>query len=209
MIHVLSNGFYRYSEWVMRLALLNMLWIGFSAAGLLVFGLAPATCAMFAVTRKWAIGNTDIPVFQTFYTEFKKGWGRSVILGLILSLTALLLYVDFRIAAVYFRDQPAVISLFISLFIIYAIILSYIFPIYVHYEMNQIEALKYSFMIGFARPLVSFLMIVSAIGFVLLSLFHVTFLLFFSGSALSLVLTKLAFRAFRALDVRHETFMRE
>ncbi|MCY8025234.1 YesL family protein [Bacillus sonorensis] len=212
MIHVLSNGFYRFCDWVMRLALLNLLWIGFSAAGLVIFGLAPATCAMFAVTRQWAMGKTDIPVFQTFFSEFKKQWGRSVILGLVLSLIALLLYVDFSIAAVYFRDQPAVLSLFINLFMIYAIILLYVFPIDAHYDVKQIEVLKYSFIIGFSRPLTSLLMMISAFGFVLLALFHVAFLLFFSGSALSLVLNKLAIRAFRAVDSRHEkkqaSFMR-
>ncbi|PAK40461.1 hypothetical protein CHH87_11380, partial [Bacillus licheniformis] len=31
---------------------------------------------------------------------------------------------------------------------------------------------------------------------------HVTFLLFFSGSALSFILTKLSFQAFRAIDGR-------
>ncbi|MED2943404.1 YesL family protein [Bacillus swezeyi] len=204
MIHALSNGFYRFCEWVMRLAYLNLLWIGFSLAGAVVFGLAPATAAMFAVTRQWVMGNTDIPVFQTFFQTFKKEWAKSSVLGLILSSIALLLYVDFNIAAVYFHDQPAVFSIFISLFIIYAIILLYTFPIDVHFEMKRTEVLKYSFMIGFSRPLITFLMIFSALGMALLTLFHVTFLLFFSGSALSLILTKLAFRAFRSIDGRHK-----
>lgn len=60
-------------------------------------------------------GKDGYPCFSDVFSEFKKQWGRSVILGLVLSLIALLLYVDFSIAAVYFRDQPAVLSLFISL----------------------------------------------------------------------------------------------
>lgn len=202
MIHTLANGFYRFCEWVMRLAYLNLLWIGFTLAGAVIFGLAPATAAMFAVTRQWALGKTDIPVFQTFYQAFKKKWAKASVLGLILGLVGLLLIVDFQIAAVYFHDQPVILSLFISLFIIYAIILLYAFPIDVHYDLKRIAVLKYSFIIGFSRPLTSFFMLISAFGMILLALFHVTFLLFFSGSALSFILTKLSFQAFRAIDGR-------
>ncbi|MFN2745860.1 MULTISPECIES: YesL family protein [Bacillus] len=202
MIHTLTNGFNRFCEWVMRLAYLNLLWIGFSLAGAVIFGLAPATAAMFSVTRQWVKGETDIPVFQTFFQAFKKEWAGSSILGFILAAIALVLYVDFQIVSIYFQGQPAVLSLFISLFIIYAIIFLYTFPIYVHYQMKRIDVLKYSFMIGFSRPLITLLMILSAFGMVLAALFHVTFLLFFSGSGLSLLLTKLASSAFFAIDGR-------
>ena len=73
MIHTLANGFYRFCEWVMRLAYLNLLWIGFTLAGAVIFGLAPATAAMFAVTRQWTLGKTDVPVFQTFFGRLKNG----------------------------------------------------------------------------------------------------------------------------------------
>ncbi|MFG5456501.1 YesL family protein, partial [Enterococcus faecalis] len=89
----------------------------FTLAGAVIFGLAPATAAMFALTRQWTLGKTDVPVFQTFFRAFKKKWAKSSVLGLILGLVGLLLFVDFQIAAVYFHDQPVFLSLFISLFI--------------------------------------------------------------------------------------------
>ena len=66
MIHSVTNGLNRFCTWVMRLAYLNVLWILFSLAGLVVFGLMPATAAMFTVAREWAKGNTDAPVFSVF-----------------------------------------------------------------------------------------------------------------------------------------------
>ncbi|MDA1475849.1 YesL family protein [Bacillus changyiensis] len=204
MNHAFWNGCSRFFEWVLRLAYLNMLWIGFSLGGLIIFGLAPATVAMFAVTRQWVLGRRDIPVFETFFETFKKEWGKSSILGLILLLITLLFYFDFKMAVFYFGGQLAVLSLLVSLFIIYSIILLHICPIYVHYDMKQMEVLKYSFIIGFSQPLVSMLMILSVSGVVFLSLFHFIFLALFSGSVLSFILTKLAFRAFHAGDHRRE-----
>ncbi|MCI4139356.1 DUF624 domain-containing protein, partial [Bacillus vallismortis] len=84
---------------VMRLAYLNVLWLLFSLAGLVVFGFMPATAAMFSVTREWAKGNTDAPVFSFFFQAFKKEWRAAQILGLILETAGLFLFADMRIAA--------------------------------------------------------------------------------------------------------------
>ncbi|MBJ4025770.1 DUF624 domain-containing protein [Salmonella enterica subsp. enterica serovar Derby] len=72
MIHTLANGFYRFCEWLMRLAYLNLLWIGFTLAGAVIFGLAPATAAMFAVTRQWTLGKTVSRCFRRFFGRLKR-----------------------------------------------------------------------------------------------------------------------------------------
>lgn len=101
-------------------------------------------------------GKDGYPGVSDVFQAFKKKWAKASVLGLILGLVGLLLIVDFQIAAVYFHDQPVILSLFISLFIIYAIILLYAFPIDVHYDLKRSAVLKYSFIIGFSRPLTSF-----------------------------------------------------
>ncbi len=68
----IMGGFYRVSEWIMRFAYVNILWGLFTLAGLVLFGFMPATVAMFTVIRKWLMGETDIPVFKTFFASFKK-----------------------------------------------------------------------------------------------------------------------------------------
>ncbi len=60
------DGYYRFAVWVTKFAYLNLLWIAFSLLGLGLFGLFPATAAMFAVVRKWINGEKDIPVFHVF-----------------------------------------------------------------------------------------------------------------------------------------------
>nr|WGD58452.1 YesL family protein [Bacillus subtilis]WGD81504.1 YesL family protein [Bacillus subtilis]WGD83543.1 YesL family protein [Bacillus subtilis]WGD94165.1 YesL family protein [Bacillus subtilis]WGE02898.1 YesL family protein [Bacillus subtilis] len=202
MIHGVTNGLNRFCTWVMRLAYLNVLWILFSLAGLIVFGLMPATAAMFTVAREWAKGNTDAPVFSVFFRTFKKEWRASQILGLIVVTAVLFLFADMRIAAQ--MDQPVLVNVFLSISLIFAFVVLYVFPVFSHFDVKIREVLSISFLIAFSRPAVTLLMAAGAVGVLCLVLFHVTFLLFFSGSLLSLILTKLSFKAFRSMDQRQE-----
>lgn len=110
------------------------------------------------------------------------------------------LYTDVQIAAG--MNQPLLVYVFMSIGLIYALILLYVFPVYVHYDVKIKEVLSFSFLIAFTRPAVTLGMAISAVGVLFLVFFHMTFLLFFSGSVLSFILTKLAFKAFLAVD-RH------
>ncbi len=75
----LWGAFYRVSLIISKLAYVNVLWILFSLAGLILLGVAPATVALFSVTRAWARKEWDIPVFQTFWSVYKQEfWKASV-----------------------------------------------------------------------------------------------------------------------------------
>lgn len=80
------RGFYSISEWVLRFAYVNVLWISFNLLGLIVFGFFPATIAMFTVVRKWVLKETDISVFNTFWFAYKKEFFKGNFLGFIISL---------------------------------------------------------------------------------------------------------------------------
>lgn len=43
----------------------------FTLLGLGVFGIMPATAALFAVMRKWIQGQDNVPVLKTFWQEYK------------------------------------------------------------------------------------------------------------------------------------------
>ena len=125
---------------------------------------------------QWTLGKTDVPVFQTFFGAFKKKWAKSSVLGLILGLVGLLLFILHCAAAA--ADQS------FSLFIIYAIILLYAFPIDVHYDLKRIAVLKYSFIIGFSCPLTSFFMPYQRVWHAFCSLYFMSHFFCFSAAAL-------------------------
>ncbi|MFD1607479.1 YesL family protein [Oceanobacillus luteolus] len=194
---------YEYSSWIMKMIYLNLLWIIFSLAGLVVFGFFPATQAMFAVTRRWILGEKEIPVFKTFWQAYKAGFVQVNIIGYVLTILGVILYIDLK----FFQQSEhllfSVLAFFIifAMFIFFAMIL-YIFPMYVHYKFKTLEYLRKAFVIVLGKPLNTIMMIVgSYLLYVFISMMPVL-LLFASGSLVSLVLMWIAMRSFPKYDVK-------
>ena len=77
--------FNRFGEWVIRLVILNVLWLGFSVVGLGILGVFPSTSALFSVLRKWFIGQEQVkitrsfPVLSTRLLEKQRAWLQLII----------------------------------------------------------------------------------------------------------------------------------
>lgn len=151
------NGFVEYTsrtcEWVMRMAYLNILWLLFSVLGLGIFGVIPATIAVFAIQRKWLQEEEDIPIFFTFWHQYKTNFVSSNKLGIILILIGWIIYFDLK----FFVSKPELVFQLISfaiftLSIWYMIVLLYIFPVFVHYELKLLDNIKIAFYLGILNP---------------------------------------------------------
>ncbi|MFL6557407.1 MAG: YesL family protein, partial [Bacillus sp. (in: firmicutes)] len=88
------QGLFTLTEWITKFAYVNFLWMGFSFLGLVIFGVSPATVAMFTIVRKWIIGEQDIPVFRTFWNTYKAEFLRSNGLGIVFVLLTGLILLD-------------------------------------------------------------------------------------------------------------------
>lgn len=179
---------YRGSEWIMRLAYINILWVVFILSGLIVFGFFPATAAMFAVTRKWVMGESEEPIFKTFWNSYKKDFIQSNLIGLILLVLGFFLYFDLKFA----QSQQGILSLlrffFLGLLFFYFIMTLYIFPVFSHYKLKTFGYIRYSFIIAIGRPVQTFLMIVGSVIVYYLLTSIPGLIPFFSGSLISIVL---------------------
>lgn len=154
----------RISDWILKLAYLNVLFIAFSFLGCLIGGVFPAATAMLTVIRKWLMGDTEIPVFSTFWVSYKKDFLRSNFLGYILT------FIGFTIFMYYLLlnqiASEVVVWLRYPLFIvtiIYIVFLLYVFPVFVHYEMKIPQILKTTFLIMSVSPLSTIMMIAAGI----------------------------------------------
>lgn len=88
--------FYLLLEWVMWLAYINLLWIGSALIGLIVFGIFPATVAMFTVIRHLLLKDTTgKQILKTFALTYKREFFKSNVIGLIFTAIGYLLYLDF------------------------------------------------------------------------------------------------------------------
>ncbi|MFN7252663.1 MAG: YesL family protein [Anaerobacillus sp.] len=133
----------------MKIAYLNLLWIIFTVIGLFIFGVFPASVALLSVIRKWLMKDADIPIFKSFFLEFKKEFIRSNIFGFIFIVAAAILYTNF--SYILHGSGPLQGILTIGLIIngfIFLITFIYFFPVYVHYKLKFREYFKHSFLMG-------------------------------------------------------------
>jgi uncharacterized membrane protein YesL len=188
-------------EWISRLAFLNLLWISFSLLGLVIFGFFPATVAMFAVVRKWMLGNDEMSIFKTFWTAYKREFLKSNILGVIILAIGLILYIDFQF--VLHSSSSFVAILYVPFFIITLIAIScvfYIIPIFVHYDMKISQVIKNSFFVMIMNPLSTFYMLIGSFGICFVLSYAPPICILYSGNLLALFIMKPATNAFEKIN---------
>ncbi|TXF73734.1 DUF624 domain-containing protein [Bacillus subtilis] len=151
MEHDVSLGrMLRFCEWIMRFAYTNLLWLLFVLLGLGVFGIMPATAALFAVMRKWVQGQDNISVLKTFWREYKAEFFRSNLIGAVLAIIGLIIYID--LAFIY----PSHFLLHVLRFAImifgflFVSMLFYVFPLLVHFDWKKRLYVKFSLLLSVA-----------------------------------------------------------
>lgn len=206
----LMGGFYRIAEWIMRLSAINVLWIICSLpfffivlVGMMMpdattdemiqnlwmmalispFTLFPASAAMFAVARKWVMGDVDVPLFKTYFRSYKENYKQSMLGGLILLFMGVVLIISIR----FYAQQPGILGwlsfLFISLGVVFIAAVINFFSIMVHLEMKLFQLIKNSIIITLGQPFSAVSMLVINGVILYFSLFRFTFLVpFFMGS---------------------------
>lgn len=197
----LTGAIYRISDWVMRLAYLNLLWITFTLIGFGLFGFFPATIGMFSVCRKWVMGEEEVPVFKTFFHNYKREFRKGNLLGVCLAAILYILWRDYRILQTVAEGNLQTLSyFFFLLFISFGIFLLFLFPLYVHYDLKVIQLVKNTFLIAIVSPLTTIVMVTGVLFVYYVTLAISGIILFFSGSALALFLMWCSYRALQKLN---------
>ncbi|MEK5036965.1 YesL family protein [Sporosarcina sp. FSL K6-3457] len=200
----------RACEWIWRLAYINLLWILFTTLGLILFGIAPATFAMFAVIRKWVMGEEEINVFQTFWKSYRSDFWKTNLLGWILIIGGFILYIDFLFIGNFQGGYATLLSgLLILLSILYLVICVYIFPVFSHYELKFFQYIKYAVHIGITSPLSTILIGICALAVYYVVAFIPGITPFFSVSVLSYIIMRLAYHSFCKVERKYTSYIEE
>ncbi|KAB8136770.1 YesL family protein [Gracilibacillus oryzae] len=193
---------YRVSEWIARLIYVNVMWIVCTIIGLGILGLFPATSAMFAVTRRWVLGERDVPIFKLFWQYFKADFKKSNILGYIVTIVGVFIYVDFKFFQGITHPVYSLITMiFMVLLFLYFTVTLYIFPIFVHYDMKVRDYIKYAFIIAIGRPVQTLAMLLGVIVVYLLYSHFPGIIPFVGASLLSFVLMQVSYFSFGKLSL--------
>jgi uncharacterized membrane protein YesL len=194
-------------EWLMRLALLNTLWILFSILGLGIFGWAPATAAMVAVLRRRLIAKEDFSIFKMFLSVYRKEFFKANIIGLFIIAGAFSLY--FSIQTLMYLPQTVMIllgTIFFIIAILFVIACLFIFPVFVHYDTTLKNTFHYTLMIGLSHLHYCLLLVIGlSIAFILMHSFP-GLIIFYSISMPVACMTVIALKVFTSLENRENEY---
>lgn len=207
----LMGGFYKISEWIMRLSVTNVLWVICSLpflyllfvplflsesedqlfTGLFVAAIAspffffPATAAMFTTVRKWVMGEVDTPLLKTFFRGYKENYVKSMLGGILYTLIFVIILVDYQVYLNGMQGLQLLSYIFLGLGALLFVSLFNFFSMIVHYHMKTLQLVKNALLITIGRPFRALSTVVIAIGVIFIST-RFTFLFpFFSGSIIA------------------------
>ncbi|MDR7078470.1 putative membrane protein YesL [Neobacillus niacini] len=205
------GGFYRVSDWVMRLAYVNLLWIFFTLIGGIIFGVMPATVAVFAVTRKWIMDkDEEVPVFKLFWKSYRSDFLRSNLLGLFLLFGGGILYLYHANLDVLPTQLQGIFKvIFYSVVIIFGMTVTFLFPVFVHFNVNVKQYMKNAFLVGLSFPHYAILMLfITSVSIVVFQYVPVLFI-FFGVSVNAILLMKIAYAAFYKIALKQNEKIEE
>lgn len=197
----LLTGIYSLCKWITHFAYLNLLWLGFTLFGGVIFGIFPSTIAMFTVARRSNRGEEGFSVFKLFLQTYRKEFLPINGLGWSLVAIGLVWFFDLH----FFRGFDGMFYsvmnyLMVVIGVIYIVLLIYIFPVYVHYELKLYQYIKQTVMVAFLSPANLFLMIVGTLG---IYYFYISFPAFIPLFGLSIIVyfnMYVAFKCFQSIE---------
>ncbi|WP_416151168.1 YesL family protein [Salipaludibacillus sp. HK11] len=178
-----AEGFYRISEWVLRIVSVNLLWIFFTLAGLGIFGVMPATIAMFTLIRKWFRKEYEFPVIKTFWQTYRQEFLKANGFGFIIGIFVYILYINLQylsiLSGVYHSIMFFAFTVTSILFIMFSV---YFFPVYVHFDLKFSQYFKRTIILALLNLHIFIVMIVGLVGLYFLFMSVPGLLPFFSIS---------------------------
>lgn len=167
--------------------LLNALWIIFCIPIITIF---PSTSALFSVTRTWFKEGIDFGLISLFFKSFKRNFIKSFLIGIMWTVAALILYIDFSILfQVEFIGKYVVFILLVFSLIIFTFISLYIFFIITsNQSLSIMKVIKHSLILSVSNLLHTILSLIIII-LLLVLIYQFPILLIIFGSMTSFVLT--------------------
>ncbi|MFD1336709.1 YesL family protein [Oceanobacillus iheyensis] len=187
--------------WISKAALLQLIWLSYTLAGLVVIGIFPATIAALGIARKWLQGNDDFSIWKTFKQIYVDEFKKSNVLGWVLLIVGVILYANFKVIESYPMNLPIVVPFsFYLIILFYFIIFVWSFPLLTHYNTSIFKLLKNAFIIGISKIHVSLLIMISLFSIVYVSLQFPAFLFLFFSSLIAVVWIWFSLGVFKKMD---------
>ncbi|MCL7747979.1 YesL family protein [Halalkalibacter alkaliphilus] len=147
-----AGGIYKVCDWLMKLAIVNLLWIAFTVLGLGIFGMFPATVALLTVLTRW-IKKEECKVVQSFFRAYKNSFVKAnMLMVLTLALGSVL-----AMNVIVVQSMSGILHVFLKygllcLFVMYTIIALYVIPMVTYRSHGVWMTMKMAFITGTLHP---------------------------------------------------------
>ncbi|MFK3936983.1 DUF624 domain-containing protein [Alkalihalobacillus sp. NPDC078783] len=199
-IQKLGDSVMHYCDILMRLAVLNLLWLGFTLLGLGLFGWAPAAQALYRTIGQAysAKGLTEVPLrvmYHQFKRSYKQEFIRANLMGWGIILTLLLLLVSGR-AMILMEAALFPRMILLTILFLFLSVLFFSFPLNVYRKESFVQTVRSTLTIGIANVhYVVVLILVLGVSIILCVLFP-GLILFYGISVPAAIIMKVAAHAF-------------
>lgn len=210
----LMGGFYRISEWIMRLSAINLLWIICSipfvlvATTLFLSGAGTdaeimsnlyASLILMAIVAPFTLFPATAAMFTVarkwvmgesdvaLFKTFFRGYKENYKQSMLGGIIYTLLFAIMIVDFIVYRDQLNILSyIFIAFLVLLAVSLFNFFSMLVHYHMKTFQLLKNAVLITIGKPFRSLSTAIMCGLVAYISFFHFQFLIpFFMGSIIA------------------------
>lgn len=196
----MDNKFFTFMSRVGDFMILNVLWI---ICCIPIVTIGASTSALYYATLKIARNEDSYPA-RMFFRSFRQNLRQGICLTLIFLVLALVLFVDIRLCTSMGNTMGQVLAgLFLLMIFVFAIILSYTFPILAQFENSIRNILRNAMLMSISHlPFTLIILILDLIPIVLFWVFPYYFFLsipawlLFGFSVIAWINSKLFVRIF-------------
>lgn len=192
----LTKGLVTGTEWVSRLAILNLVWLLFS---LPILTMIPATNTLFYILHQWSNGETSLPIFNTFWTHLKTHFWNGYKIGLPIFIVVIILFID-RWILNSISNPPAWVQIYLYVLYFFSILFSltalFFAALSKKLTLTIPKQLLTSFLLMIGHPLVSLGLLATVLLLLLLFSIWPAMIFFFSASGIGWAATIAVKKAF-------------
>jgi uncharacterized membrane protein YesL len=199
--------FNSFAIWMLKVAYLNILWIGFTLLGLGIFGLFPSTGAMYTIVQKWLRKEPVTKIFHAFWNTYKKEFISLNKYAIFFIVVGYMLVFDFLFVLKNVEQLQWLYPVIGFITISYIVTLLYFFPIYTQFEMKFFQYIKQSFLIGASALLETILIFTSCMLLMIIVRFIPGIIPLFTGSVLAVAITWCSNRALHKINSRKKSIV--
>jgi len=175
--------------WILRITYLNLLWLGFTILGLGIFGLFPATGALFSIVSQWFKREPVEKIFKTFRSIYRKEFFPLNKFGILFILAGYILFYDFLLIQMNGDRLKFLYPVILIVGAIYIITLLYFFPTYIRFDLKFFQYFKQSFLIAASSVLETMIIITALLLLSIIIRFLPGIIPFYTGSVMAVVIT--------------------